>query len=266
MTATGGEVLDVLGAAAAEVRGALDDLLDWGPAGTRPGQYFSDLAADTAAVDVLVGAGFGVLSEESGETDADRPIVVVLDPVDGSTNASRGIPWFATSLCALDGDGPLASLVVNQATGQSFGAVRGEGAWQWYARAGADGPREPVRPSRADTIGSSLIALSGYPRESFGWQQYRAFGASALDICAVACGMADGFVDCSADAHGAWDYLGALLVCTEAGAVVADALGRELVVRGHRDRRTPVAAATPALLEALLAERRASQGEVTKKG
>ncbi len=32
--------------------------------------------------------------------------MVVIDPVDGSTNASQGIPWFATSLCAVDAEGP----------------------------------------------------------------------------------------------------------------------------------------------------------------
>ena len=48
---------------------------------------------------------------------AGAPITVVLDPVDGSTNCSRGISYWATSICALDADGPLAALVVNQATG-----------------------------------------------------------------------------------------------------------------------------------------------------
>ena len=83
----------------------LGGLDDWGLAGTRPGQYHSDLAADAAALDVLGRAGVGVLSEESGAHDAGREILVVIDPIDGSTNASRGLPWFATSLCALDGDG-----------------------------------------------------------------------------------------------------------------------------------------------------------------
>ena len=46
-------------------------------------------------------------------------VVVVLDPVDGSTNASKGIPWFATSLCALDAGGPLASVVVNPDVGET---------------------------------------------------------------------------------------------------------------------------------------------------
>jgi fructose-1,6-bisphosphatase/inositol monophosphatase family enzyme len=66
----------------------------------------------------------------------------------------------------------------------------------------------------------------------------------------------DGYVDCSHDAHGSWDYLGGMLVCLEAGASVVDAQGRELVVLEHDVRRTPVAAATPALLAELMEARR----------
>jgi fructose-1,6-bisphosphatase/inositol monophosphatase family enzyme len=245
----GRDLLAVLHDAADAVRRSLDELSDWGPAadGAHPGQYVSDQAADVAAVDVLGRAGLGVLSEESGLHGADRKVLVVVDPVDGSTNASRGVPWFATSLCALDDDGAVAALVVNQATGARFSAVRGEGAQ-------CDGVA--VRPSGPVSLADSIVALSGYPATHLGWRQFRAFGAAALDLCAVAAGVVDAYVDCTADAHGPWDYLGAMLVCQEAGASVADALGRPLVCRGHADRRTPVAAATPELLDELLEARR----------
>ena len=245
------DVVGVLVETTRAIRGALDGLADWGPAGTRPGQYFSDLAADEAALRVIDAAGFGVLSEESGLTEADRDVLVVLDPIDGSTNASRGIPWYATSLCALDRDGALAALVVNQATGQSFGAIRGEGAW----RDDGDG-RRAIRASQKQRLDESLVLLSGYPPKHFGWRQFRALGAAALDLCAVATGSADAFVDCNRSAHGPWDYLGGMLVCLEAGASVVDLEGRDLIVRAHAEKRTPVAAATPELLEALLAARR----------
>ena len=71
----------------------------------------------------------------------------------------------------------------------------------------------------------------------------------------MAAGTLDGYLDCSPSAHGSWDYLGGLLVCLEAGAPVVDAEGRDLVVLDHAARRTPVAAATPALLDGLMAER-----------
>ena len=66
----------------------------------------------------------------------------------------------------------------------------------------------------------------------------------------------DGYIDASPSAHGSWDYLGGLLVCREAGAVVTDAEDRDLIVLEHHARRTPVAAATPELLAEILAQRR----------
>lgn len=238
---------EVLDETAAAIRLALGDLDDWGLAGTRAGQYHSDLAADAAALSVLERAGVGVLSEESGRHRPEAPITVVLDPLDGSTNASRGIPWYATSLCAVDGDGARAALVINLATGDRFEAVRGAGA----TRNGV-----AIATSGATVMRESLIALSGFPDHWLGWYQFRSLGACALDLCAVACGVADGYIDCSWNAHGSWDYLGGLLVCREAGAVIVDAEDRDLVALGHDDRRTPVAAATPELLTQLVDARR----------
>ena len=75
-----------------------------GYSGQRATQYHLDLAADAAAVEVLTRAGFRVVSEESGIT-GEGALTVVLDPIDGSTNCDRSIPFFATSIAVLDGDG-----------------------------------------------------------------------------------------------------------------------------------------------------------------
>ena len=237
---TDDELLELLDDTATAVHKAVGGLDDWGLAGTRAGQYKSDLAADQAALDVLRRAPVGVLSEESGVTDGDRDVVVVVDPIDGSTNAAAGLPWFATSLCAVDGDGPRAALVVNQAIGTRFAAVRGAGAT-------VDGVRIH-RPTKTD-LADAFVGVSGLPPRWLGWRQFRALGAAALDMCAVATGTLDAFIDCTpAPAHGPWDYLGGLLVCTEAGAVVADRYGDELVCLDPDARRSPIAAATPELL------------------
>ncbi len=237
-------LLEVLHATATAVADTLEGLEDWGPAGTVDGQYRHDLVADAAALAVLAEAGVGVLSEESGSTRLDREVVVVVDPVDGSTNASHGVPWYATSLCAVDGDGPRAALVVNQASGVRFEAVRGGGARK-------DG--EPVAPSGCDRLGEAIVAFSGYPPRHYGWSQYRCLGAAALDLCAVAEGVLDGYAVVGGSRLGSWDYLGGMLVCTEAGAVLGEARGRDLVTLSHDERRAPFAGATPALLEEFLA-------------
>ena len=240
-------LLEILSETAAAVRRALDGLGDWGPAGTRPGQYRSDIVADEAALAVLGDAGLGVLSEETGPHDTHRDLVVALDPVDGSTNAARGLPWFATSLCAVDAGGARVALVVNQATGERFDAVRGGGA----RRNG-----RPTAPTACARLDDAVLGLTGYPPSDLGWRQMRSLGAAALDLCAVACGHLDAYIDCSSHAHSPWDYLGGMLVCEEAGASIAEAAGRDLVTLGWADRRVPVAAATPELLAQVLEARR----------
>lgn len=244
-------VLQVLHDGATAVASALRDLEDWGPSGHRPDQYRSDVLADAAVLEVLDRAGFGAFSEESGLHHPERDVRVVVDPVDGSTNASRGLPWWATSLCALDRDGPLAAVVVNQATGARFEATRGGGARR-------DG--RPLVPTDCTSLGSAIVAFSGYPRHYVGWSQYRSLGAAALDLCAVASGSLDAFIDCASSSLAPWDYLGGMLICTEAGASVAEAYGRDLVASDGHGRRTIVAAATrPLLDEAVSARLRLSE-------
>ena len=237
-------VLADLHAAADAVAAALDGHADWGPSGNRPDQYASDVVADEAVRGVLLPLGYGLLSEESAVVEAGegRPMVVV-DPLDGSTNASRGIPHYAASLCAVDDEGPLAAVVLNLALGTRYEAVRGGGA-----------RRDGVGLFRDDSpqLSEAIVGVSGLPASNPGWAQFRCLGAAALDLCAVADGTLDAYVDCVVDAHGVWDYLGALLVCREAGVTVEDAKGRDLCVLDRSIRRTPVAAAGTTLHEALL--------------
>src|SRR5262249_27090499 len=101
----------------------------------------------------------------------------------------------------------------------------------------------------------AIVGLSGYPARHLGWRQYRALGAAALDLCAVAEGVLDAYVDCSGDGQAPWDYLGGLLVCQEAGALVADSRGRDLVALDPSARRGVGAAATSSLLGALVTAR-----------
>lgn len=239
--------LAVLHRVADEVARVLRSVTDWGESGVRAGQYLADLAVDEVAINVLLDAGFAVLSEESGRTgDGDR--LVVLDPLDGSTNASRGIPWFATSMCVVDDQGPAVAVVANQVSGERLEAVRGQGAWVGDRRITVSGCRD---------LAAAIIGVSGRPTGSWAWAQFRALGAAALDLGLVAAGSLDGYVDMSVDAHGSWDYLGGVLLVTEAGGAVVDAHGRDLAALEHEDRRTPLAAATPELLDVLLERRRA---------
>jgi myo-inositol-1(or 4)-monophosphatase len=237
------QLLQVLDDAVHAVRNALDDLDEWGPAGTKPGQYRLDLAADAAALPILHGAGLRVLSEESGVTgEASAPLLAVIDPVDGSTNAHRGVPFYATSICVLDAEGPLVGVVVNQATGVQFEAVRGGGARRDSTR---------LAPSGCAELSSALVAISGYPGVHPGWAQFRAFGAAALEFCAVAEGTLDAYSVVGTSTLFGWDYLAGMLICTEAGAVTKERDGLDVVVRDASTRR-PLVAATQTLCDQLL--------------
>ena len=77
----------------------------------------------------------------------------------------------------------------------------------------------------------------------------------ALDLCHVAAGVFDGYVDCAEEAHGVWDYAASVMILREAGGHVVDLLGRDLIMLSRDERRTPIAAATPELLDALVAAR-----------
>jgi len=226
---------------------------NWGESGRRRGQYLVDLDTDAVCVSPLLASGYSVLSEESGlQHPGGGPSTlgtVVVDPLDGSTNASLGLPWYATSLCLVVDEVPSVAVVANLAIGTRYTAVDGAGAT-------LDG--RSLRVETAAELDDAMIAISGLPDHHYGWRQFRAMGASALDICAVASGSFDGFVDMSPDAHGVWDYLGATLVVREAGGVVVDAAGRDLVVLDQAARRTPVAATNGPLLDALLERRRRS--------
>ncbi len=238
-----------------ELRTRLRSHESWGLSGQREGQYVHDVMADELLLAPLVDAGYRVLTEESGIVGTGE-ITVVVDPVDGSTNASHGLPWFATSICAVDEQGPLVSLVSNLALGDRYRAIRGEGFQVDRIEAVSRLlPTDPTRgPSSVVRLEDALLSFSGLPPTHGGWRQFRAYGACALDMCAVATGTFDAFVDVDS-AHGVWDYLGALLICQEAGVALADGLGRDLVVLSHEARRAPVAAATPELLAEVLAMR-----------
>ena len=104
-----------------------------------------------------------------------------------------------------------------------------------------------------------LVANHGNGRDAFvepSSGSSTATSSAALDLCAVADGRFDAYVDFDIDALGPWDYLGGMLICQESGVEVADAFDRPLVTLDHAARRTPVAG-TGEAFTALVAARRA---------
>ncbi len=225
---------------AREIGGVVTSHQGRGYSGLRESQYHLDVAADEVARRVLGGAGFRVMSEESGMTGAGEYTVVV-DPVDGSTNCDRGVPFYSTSLALVRADELVGGLVVNLATGTQYRAELGAGATR-------DGVA--ISTSGRTALDGALMSFSGYPARSIGWSQIRALGAASLEICLVA----DGSLDVYAVAQGStlhpWDYLAGLAIARESGAFVLDYRGEELVTVASVPRR-PAFAATEELLAAV---------------
>jgi myo-inositol-1(or 4)-monophosphatase len=212
-----------------------------GFSGVRDTQYHLDVVADEVALRILGGAGYRVVSEESGTT-GDGETTVVVDPIDGSTNCDRGIPFFATSLAVMRKGELVAGLVMNQATGTVFEAEKGSGATR-------DG--ELIRGSGQTEVGKSIMSFSGIPSRHLGWAQVRSLGAASLEICLVADGSLDVYGVAQHSTLNPWDYLAGLLMVREAGAVARDYLGDELVTSSSVLRR-PVFCASQALLDFML--------------
>jgi myo-inositol-1(or 4)-monophosphatase len=244
-------VLQTLRAAAHAVGEQVVTCVDWGAAATRSGQYAVDLVADAAAIPLLHAAGFSVLSEESGRTEPAEQgpdlggidLLAVLDPIDGSTNAVRGLRPYSTSICVMDAEGPWVGLVFDHPNGISYEAVRGKGAFR-------DG--QPIAVSACQTLTKAVVAISGFPPEPLPWSQFRAFGAASVELCMVAEGSLDAFARAGNSWLYPWDYLAGLLICQEAGGVFTDLGGDDLLVADAAGR-TPAAAASDDLLQELVA-------------
>ena len=241
-------VLGLFGAICDRTTAVLAGTDDWSASGERDGQYAVDVAIDVMCLELLHGAGFSVLSEESGVSGPsgrdDSGHVVVVDPLDGSTNAALGLPWCATALCLVSEGVPVVAMVTNLRTGTRFTAVRGGGS-QRNGR--------PISVGAERALADAIVAVNARPPVSFRPKQFRSMGATALDIASVADGHGlDGSVDFDDDRIGVWDYLAAVMIVREAGGFAADAFGRELVTLDHSARRRPVAATSQRLLDELL--------------
>jgi myo-inositol-1(or 4)-monophosphatase len=183
-----------------------------------------DQAAENAAVARLAALDedFVLVSEELGERTfgAGGPQRVVVDPIDGSVNAKRGIPFFSFSLAVADGPtmGDVGfGYVYDFGTGEEWTAQRGVGAFLDGVRLGAIGPKETIEilsfegtttPAIADRIGN-VIELA---------VRVRVMGSLALSLCHLAAGRVDGVV--SLKAARSVDIAAAQLLVRECGLAV----------------------------------------------
>lgn len=156
--------------------------------------------------------------QDNSRLDWHRPCWI-LDPVDGTTNLIHSFRHSAVSLALSEAGQILFGVVYNPYSGECFTARRGQGAF-------CNG--SPIRVSGADRLEDSLLCAGTVPgrreladkafcqmRNLYNvCQDIRRTGCASLDLCWVACGRLDGYVELFLQP---WDYAAGLLIVNEAG-------------------------------------------------
>jgi myo-inositol-1(or 4)-monophosphatase len=199
-----------------------------------------DLAAEGAIVDTLQKAGisFSLVSEESGfKNFGSNPeeCFVTVDPVDGTTNLTRGLPFYATSIaisksnCLAD---VYAGMVSDLSRNLTYLAQKGKGAY-------FEGQK--IKTSKLSNLDEAVVGvdLNTYkireiaPKLTALIEQIkhvRHFGANALEICYVAHGLTDAFVDIRGKIR-TTDVAAGFLIVKEAGGIVTSPENKEINVK-----------------------------------
>jgi len=174
-----------------------------------------------------------VVSEEKGVVEilgGNSNVYLIVDSLDGTTNALRNIPFYTTSL-AVAGIPKLSaihtSLVADLPSGKIFSAEKGKGAW-------LDG--EALKPSKTQLVEEAVLTINISANtgmvEKFGrliskTRHIRHFGANSLEICYVASGRLDAHIDFRRKLR-VTDVAGAYLILKEAGGFIIGEDGRDL--------------------------------------
>ncbi len=179
-----------------------------------------------------------IISEESGKIPINNggqtDPVILLDPIDGSLNLKRKLPFYSISMAKTGAtiNSTTVSCVMNLSNGDRFYAIKGRGAFKdnYFSLRHGD---KAVRLKTDDNDNNKEILLTEalYLKST---QQYialyvklfkriRAFGSIALDLCYLADSAADGFLH-SFDSR-SFDYAAGKLILEEAGGVFSDCDG-----------------------------------------
>jgi myo-inositol-1(or 4)-monophosphatase len=201
-----------------------------------------DLAAESTIINTLRenNLSFTLISEESGvkeygESPHERYVTV--DPIDGTTNLMRGIPFYATSIAISTEpmlDTVYAALVTDLTRNITYVAQKGKGACR---------NNKKIIPSKTATLKEAVIGidLNTYKIAEIAPQltslikkteHIRHFGANALELCYVADGSADAFIDIRGKLR-TTDMAAAWLIIKEAGAIMTTPEGKPLNAKLH---------------------------------
>lgn len=209
----------------------------------------ADRRAETAILEVLAreAPGVAVLAEERGGVRASSMWAV--DPLDGTTNFTRGVPVVAVSVALLDGGMPELGVVLAPYLDLEFWAERGKGAFK---------NGEPIARHRAVDPAAAIVA-TGFPFRHKAllppylavmegalvrFEDLRRAGAAALDLAWTAASAFDGFFELGLNT---WDVAAGAALILEAGGRVSDWSGGDTWIETG-----DILAGSPAVHESLL--------------
>ena len=215
-----------------------------------------DAAAERAVVELLEslhrdGVDFTLVSEELGEKafgERGSDLRIVLDPIDGSLNAKRGLPFFSISIAVADGPtmkDVFFGYVHDFATGEEWTAAQGGPAYLNGRPLDGEGPKDEIEilsieATRTDLVADKAAAMIGLAYRT------RVLGSLALSLCHLAAGRLDAV--CSLKPARSVDIAAAQLLVRERGLAIDlpedRPFGDSLLDVNARSR--VVAAATPA--------------------
>lgn len=195
-----------------------------------------DKAAEDAIVERFRATGASIVSEELGLLEGSDTVVVV-DPIDGSLNAKRGIPFFSLSIAVADGrtmDDVYFGFVHDFGSGEEWTATRGEGAHVFRPRvAGLAGdacsheldgrplggvrPKEKIEILVFEATRTDLVAEDA-PKVAALAHRLRIMGSTALSLCHLAAGRVDGV--CTLKPTRSVDIAAGQLLCRELGLAI----------------------------------------------
>lgn len=189
-----------------------------------------DLAAETAIVDTLLGhdVSFTLISEESGiKKFGAKPedCFLTADPIDGTNNLMHGLPFFASSIGVSNKpelSDVYAGMVIDLAHDVTYTAFKGEGAYR---------NRKKMETSKTASLDEAVVGLDLNTFKSKAvvpkvtalienTKHIRHYGANALEICYVANGLTDAFIDLRRKIR-TTDVAAGFLIVKEAGGVVS---------------------------------------------
>ena len=175
-----------------------------------------DKAAEDAIIERFRATGASIVSEEIGLLEG-SDTVLVIDPIDGSLNAKRGIPFFSLSIAVADGwtmDDVGFGFVHDFGSGEEWTATRGEGAFLHGEPLGAFRPKDEIELLVMEATRTDLVAADA-PKVAALAHRLRIMGSTALSLCHLAAGRVDAV--CTLKPTRSVDIAAGQLLCRELG-------------------------------------------------